>query len=71
MSAATIDRVLQPERAKLGVHGRSHTKPGALLKSQIPIRTWAQWDDKPATLSSAAVEAIYEMARRDTTWRTA
>ncbi len=45
MSAATIDRVLRPERAKLGVHGRSHTKPGTLLKSQIPIRTWAQWDD--------------------------
>lgn len=25
--------------------GRSHTKPGSLLKSQIPIRTWAEWDD--------------------------
>ena len=25
--------------------GRSHTKPGILLKSQIPIRTWADWDD--------------------------
>jgi hypothetical protein len=25
--------------------GRSHTKPGTLLKSQIPIRTWAEWDD--------------------------
>lgn len=25
--------------------GRSQTKPGSLLKSQIPIRTWAQWDD--------------------------
>ena len=45
MSAATIDRVLKPERAKLGVRGRSHTKPGTLLKSQIPIRTWAQWDE--------------------------
>ena len=21
------------------------TKPGSLLKSQIPIRTWAEWDD--------------------------
>src|SRR5664280_2826637 len=27
------------------LRGRSHTKPGTLLKSQIPIRTWAQWDD--------------------------
>lgn len=45
MSAATIDRCLAPERAKLGLRGRSHTKPGSLLKSQIPIRTWAQWDE--------------------------
>lgn len=45
MSAATIDRKLAPERAKLVLRGRSHTKPGSLLKSQIPIRTWADWDD--------------------------
>ena len=45
MSAATIDRRLAPDRAKLLPRGRSHTKPGSLLKSQIPIRTWADWDD--------------------------
>jgi transposase InsO family protein len=45
MSAATIDRKLVHERAKLFPRGRSHTKPGTLLKSQIPIRTWAEWDD--------------------------
>lgn len=45
MSAATIDRRLGPERATLFPRGRSHTKPGTLLKSQIPIRTWAEWDD--------------------------
>lgn len=45
MSAATIDRKLADERAKMTIRGRSHTKPGSLLKSQIPIRTWAQWDD--------------------------
>lgn len=45
MSAATIDRKLAGERAKMTVRGRSHTKPGSLLKSQIPIRTWAEWDD--------------------------
>lgn len=45
MSAATIDRKLAPERAKLIPRGRAHTKPGTLLKSQIPIRTWAEWDD--------------------------
>jgi len=48
MSAATIDRRLAAERAKLMSRGRSHTKPGTLLKSQIPIRTWAEWtEDAP------------------------
>src|SRR5680860_1690387 len=37
MSAATIDRRLAGERAKMMSRGRSHTKPGSLLKSQIPI----------------------------------
>lgn len=45
MSASTIDRRLGAERAKMRLHRRSHTKPGSLLKSQIPIRIWAQWDD--------------------------
>jgi hypothetical protein len=45
MSAATMDRRLAEDRAKLTLKGRSHTKPGSLLKDQIPIRTWAQWDD--------------------------
>jgi hypothetical protein len=45
MSAASIDRHLAPERAKLTSRGRSHTKPGTLLKSQIPIRTWAEWTE--------------------------
>ena len=43
MSAATIDRRLAPDRARMQVRGRSHTKPGSLLKDSIPIRTWAQW----------------------------
>ncbi|MGH9079810.1 MAG: integrase catalytic domain-containing protein [Acidimicrobiales bacterium] len=48
MSAASIDRHLAAHRAELGNRGRSHTKPGSLLKSQIPIRTWAEWDeDRP------------------------
>ena len=45
MSAASIDRHLADERAKLFPRGRSHTKPGTLLKTQIPIRTWAQWSE--------------------------
>lgn len=46
MSAATIDRRLAPDRQALQLKkGRSLTKPGSLLKSQIPMRTWADWDD--------------------------
>jgi hypothetical protein len=40
-----MDRRLAPARASMTVRGRSHTKPGSLLKDQIPIRTWGQWDD--------------------------
>ena len=46
MSAATIDRRLAGERRRLELKGRSGTKPGSLLKSQISIRTWADWDDQ-------------------------
>jgi transposase InsO family protein len=45
MSPATIDRRLAPLRQLLVPRGRSHTKPGTLLKSQIPIRTWSEWDE--------------------------
>jgi hypothetical protein len=45
ISAASIDRLLQPERRKHQLRQRSHTKPGTLLKHQIPIRTFAEWDE--------------------------
>jgi len=45
VSAATIDRLLAPERRRLQVKGRSGTKPGSVLKRQIPIRTFAEWDE--------------------------
>jgi hypothetical protein len=45
MSAATIDRLLQPERQKYQLKGRSHTRPGTLLKHQIPMRAFSEWDE--------------------------
>jgi len=48
ISAASIDRLLAPERKKYELKGRSGTKPGTLLKHQIPVRTYAQWDDARA-----------------------
>ena len=45
ISAATIDRMLTAERSRMTLRGRTHTKPGSLLKHQIPIRTFADWDN--------------------------
>lgn len=51
ISPATIDRVLKPARQKCAIKGRSCTKPGTLLKHQVPIRTYSDWDDlKPGFL---------------------
>lgn len=48
ISAATIDRLLAPEKKRLQLKARSGTKPGTLLKHQIPVRTFADWDeDRP------------------------
>jgi hypothetical protein len=44
MSAATIDRMLKPVKSRYS-KGLSGTKPGSLLKTQIPINT-DQWDIK-------------------------
>lgn len=45
ISAASIDRLLAADRKKLQIKGRSHTKPGSLLKSQIPIRRFDEWNE--------------------------
>jgi len=45
ISASTIDRLLAPDRARLSLSGRPGTKPGTLLKHQIPIKTFSEWND--------------------------
>ena len=45
ISPATIDRLLAPVKKSLNFTGRSSTKPGSLLKSEIPIKTFSEWDD--------------------------
>jgi transposase InsO family protein len=45
MSAATIDRRLAADRGQLQVKGTTLTRPGSMLKSKIPMKTWAEWDD--------------------------
>lgn len=46
MSAATIDRRLQPFRVQRRPHGRGTTKPGSLLKSQVAIQTYTPWEEQ-------------------------
>jgi hypothetical protein len=51
VSAATVDRLLRPERKKYELKSRARTKPGTLLKHQIPIRTFSEWNEgKPGFL---------------------
>lgn len=46
ISASTIDRALAPERKRMLSRRRSRTKPGTLLKHQIPIKTFSEWDEQ-------------------------
>ena len=55
MSAATADRLLASQR-KLSQHGRSTTRAGTLLKQQIPIRTFQEWNEtRPGFLEADLV----------------
>jgi hypothetical protein len=44
ISKNSIDRLLTPVRKRYGTRGRCGTRPGALLKNQIPIKT-DHWDE--------------------------
>jgi len=46
MSAATIDRRLGALRGVAKPHGLGTTKPGSLLKRQVPVRTYTPWNDQ-------------------------
>jgi len=46
LSAATIDRRLATLRRQHRPRGLTTTKPGSLLKSQIPIRTYTPWNEE-------------------------
>lgn len=56
VSARTLDRHLKVVRQKLALKARTGTKPGSLLKSQIPIKMWTDWDHtKPGFLEIDSV----------------
>ncbi len=70
ISPATIDRLRTrygrglPPRVK-----RGRTKPGTLLKSQIPIRTWADWnEDQPGFTEMDLVSHDGGLEQGDHAW---
>jgi len=68
ISAATIDRVLKPVRVTYGRKGLSGTKPGTLLKSQIPIRT-DFWDvTQPGFMEADTVAHCRNSLAGDFVW---
>lgn len=46
VSSSTIDRLLRNDKKAHGIKGRSGTKPGTLLKSQIPIKIFTPWNER-------------------------
>ncbi len=53
---ATIDRLLAPERAKYQLERSRHHPAGTLLKHQIPVRTFSDWDEaKPGFMEADLV----------------
>jgi hypothetical protein len=55
ISPPTKDRILKPIRIHYTKRGKSTTKPGTLLRKQIPIKT-NQWDEsRPGFLEADTV----------------
>jgi hypothetical protein len=68
VSAATIDRLLKPVRAAHGRKGLCGTKPGSLLKNQIPIRTHF-WDvSQPGFMEADTVAHCGNSLAGDFVW---
>lgn len=56
ISPATMDRLLKGRKPRL-VKARGFTKPGTLLKHQIAVRTWADWnEDRPGFVEMDLVD---------------
>jgi hypothetical protein len=45
ISVSTCERLLRPHKAAFRPVGQSLTRPGSMLKAQIPVRTWADWSE--------------------------
>jgi hypothetical protein len=58
ISSATLDRLLKPIKTNLKGRGISGTKPGTILKNQIPIKT-NQWEEtKPGFMEADPLRIV-------------
>ena len=55
ISARTLDRLMKPVRRRHGQHGKCGTRPGTLLKNQIPIKTQHADVNKPGVMEADTV----------------
>lgn len=68
LSSSTIDRLLKPVRALHPTKGLSGTKPGRLVKHQIPIKT-DHWDvTKPGFMEADTVAHCGNSLAGDFVW---
>jgi hypothetical protein len=66
IGSATIDRMLKATKKSYELKGKSTTKPGTLLRSTIPVRTFSDWDEKrPGFFEGDLVAFCGETVRGD------
>ena len=69
ISPASIDRVLKPFKAQYRRRCNTGTKPGTLLKNQIPIRTSTEAPGIPQAIRSAVLQGCSaDKTLSDITW---
>lgn len=53
VSPATVDRLLKTIRPKATGGRKKRRRPNELLKRQVPVRTYSDWNDEPAVFCEA------------------
>ncbi|MBM3282974.1 transposase family protein [Candidatus Gottesmanbacteria bacterium] len=66
ISSSSIDRMLSATKKNYQLKGRSTTKPGTLLRSTIPVRTFSDWDEtRPGFFETDLVALCGDSVRGD------
>jgi hypothetical protein len=68
ISARTLDRLMKPVRKRHGTRGKCGTRPGTLLKKQIPIKTHHADVKRPGVLEADTVAHCGNSLEGDFIW---